>query len=156
MTIVFFMETGSKLELYCEFFRPRFTDMTHTTWVCQSRRKKDKDSYRKNAKMTYYLFCPPFHSESKELTTERTTWKKTNVCNSIFWFFAESNHKYIPNLKIIIKPLNDEEQGRKVVIQKINIIICSRSLGLLIKWPPLKMGCFINLSETDQNVCEML
>jgi len=136
------------------FFAPDSL-MWDTTW-CVDRAEKDKDSYRKNAKMTYYLFCPPFHSESKELTTERTTWKKTNVCNSIFWFFAESNHKYIPNLKIIIKPLNDEEQGRKVVIQKINIIICSRSLGLLIKWPPLKMGCFINLSETDQNVCEML
>jgi len=39
-----------------------------------------------------------------------------------FGFFAESNHKYIPNLKIIIKPLNDEEQGRKVVIQKIKIL----------------------------------
>jgi len=40
--------------------------------------------------------------------------------------FTESNHKYIPNLKIIIKPLNDEEQGRKVVIQEM-IIICSSS-----------------------------
>jgi hypothetical protein len=71
--IVFFMETGSKLELCCEFFRPRFTDMTHDLCVSIAQKKKDKDSYRKNAKMTYYLFCPPFHSESKELTTERTT-----------------------------------------------------------------------------------
>jgi len=44
-----------------------------TQLVCVDRAEKDKDSYRKNAKMTYYLFCPPFHSESKELTTERTT-----------------------------------------------------------------------------------
>jgi len=40
--------------------------------------------------------------------------------------FASSKKSliYISNLKIIIKPLNDEEQGRKVVIQKI-IIICN-------------------------------
>lgn len=44
----------------------------HTTCVCVNC-PEDTDSYRKNAKMTYYLFCPPFHSESKELTTERTT-----------------------------------------------------------------------------------
>jgi len=39
VTIVFFMETGSKLELYCEFFRPRFTDVRHNL-VCRSRRKR--------------------------------------------------------------------------------------------------------------------
>jgi len=26
--------------------------------------------------MTYYLFCPPFHSESKELTTEKEQLKR--------------------------------------------------------------------------------
>lgn len=60
--------------------------------------------------------------------------------------------KYISNLKIIIKPLNDEEQGREVVIQNINII-CRRS-GFIDQMT--EVGCFINLSETDQNVCEML
>ena len=52
------------------FFHPRFTDDTQLVCVNCA---EDTDSYRKNAKMTYYLFCPPFHSESKELTTERTT-----------------------------------------------------------------------------------
>ena len=67
--IVFFMETGSKL-ITVNFFQPQI----HRKWrrICV-RCADDKDSYRKNAKMTYYLFCPPFHSESKELTTERTT-----------------------------------------------------------------------------------
>jgi len=50
--------------------------------------------------------------------------KKTNVCNTSFGFCVSKANKYIPNLKIIIKPLNDEEQGRKVVIQEM-IIICS-------------------------------
>lgn len=53
-----------------------------------------------------------------------------------FGFLRQAN-KYISNLKIIIKPLNDEEQGREVVIQKINIIC--RDPGLLIKLPPLKL-----------------
>jgi len=56
------------------FFAPDSL-MWHTQleWVNRAEKKDKKDSYRKNAKMTYYLFCPPFHSESKELTTERTT-----------------------------------------------------------------------------------
>jgi hypothetical protein len=67
--IVFFMETGSKL-ITVNFFQPQI----HRRWhrICV-RCADDKDSYRKNAKMTYYLFCPPFHSERKELTRERTT-----------------------------------------------------------------------------------
>jgi len=39
VTIVFFMETGSKLELYCEFFCPRFTDMTHNLCVSIAQKK---------------------------------------------------------------------------------------------------------------------
>ena len=67
--IVFFMETGSKL-ITVNFFQPQI----HRIWrrICVTY-ADDKDSYRKNAKMTYYLFCPPFHSESKELTRDRTT-----------------------------------------------------------------------------------
>ena len=54
-------------------FQPRFTDDTQLVCVNCA---EDTDSYRKNAKMTYYLFCPPFHSESKELTTEKEQLKR--------------------------------------------------------------------------------
>ena len=63
---------GNRFKTYnCEFFS---TPDSPKRWrrICV-RCADDKDSYRKNAKMTYYLFCPPFHSESKELTRERTT-----------------------------------------------------------------------------------
>jgi len=88
--IVFFMETGSKL-ITVNFFQPQIHRKWHRIRV---RCADDKDSYRKNAKMTYYLFCPPFHSESKELTRERTTKKKTNVCHSIFWFFNQAKYSW--------------------------------------------------------------
>jgi len=57
VTIVFFMETGSKLELYCEFFCPRFTDMTHNLCVSIAQ-KKIKIHTGKMPKWLIIYFAP--------------------------------------------------------------------------------------------------